>query len=336
LFTLIKMDGNKRLSAARVSNLGQVNEAFLTSMDENDHAHQEIGLKVMSLSSDGNSESLAVVETDRNERDSWLSSSPVSSEKNIKVGDLDDGEEIIATDGNNALFIDEKNRHCYEESITTTPYGMTSCQASYPNQPHQYYDLNLNNSSPTTFFSSFDNLGEGKIRGRMKEDLEPHSETQESPVILLKQNEKEKSKGVSQSEYTAIDLGLHKDEIQDGGISISVSYEIAPSANISEKDRDNSVHEVGDLDVSIRSDATEFFYTPDISPARSPIDGYVVENKRGVKFCEKSIEIGHDLLETSLNHLDESSVAEERVVGYLDQEYLRRMVDPNSRFFVCI
>ena len=331
----MKMDSNKRLSAARVSNLGQVNEAFLTSMDENDHAHQEIGLKVMSLSSDRNSESQAFAETDRNDRNSWLSSSPVSSEKHIKVGDIDDGEEIIATDGDNTLFIDGKNGNCYEEASTTTPYGMTSCQANYPNQPHQYYDLNLNNSSPTTFFGSFDNLVEGKVRGGMKEGLESTNEAQESPVIPSKQNEKEKSKGVSQSEFTAIDLGLQKDEIQDGGISVSVSYEIAPPATASEKDRDNSVHEIGDLDVSIRSDATEFFYTPDISPARSPTDGYV-EHKRGVKFCEKRIEIGHDLLEPSLNHLDESAVAEERVVGYLDQEYLRRMVDPNSRFFVCI
>lgn len=329
------MEDNRRLSAARVAELGRINQAFLTSVDESDNGHQEISLKVISLSSDENIESCSFTKTSCNESENWQSSSPVPSEKYIKGGgDKEVAEDPNATDGGNTPFMVEKNGNCCEEVSSNTPYGVTSCQASFPNQSYQVYDLNLNNTASRAFGNSLDDLVDTKPQERMKECLGSHSQKQENPVPLINREGKEGSKGVSQNEFTSIELGLHKDEIQDGGSMKSVSCNAAVTEKVNEIDPDNSALEIGDLDISVRSDATEFFYTPDISPTRSPINGYV-EHKRGVKFYEKNIEIGQDMLESSFDQFDENAFTDERVVGCLDQEYLRRMVDPNSQFFVC-
>ena len=328
------MDDNRRLSAARVAELGQINQAFLTSVDESDNGRQEISLKVISSSSDENIESGSFTKTSGNERESWLSSSPVPSEKYLKEEDKEVADDLNATDRDNTSFMVEKNGNCREESSSNTPYGVTSCEASQPNQSYQGYDRNLNNETSSVFGSSIDDLVDAKPQERMKECLESRSQKQENPVQLTHRKGKERSKGVSQNDFTSIELGLHKDEIQDGGNMNSVPCNVAVTEKVNEKDPDNSAFEIGDLDISVRSDATEFFYTPDISPTRSPINGYV-EHKRGVKFSEKNIEIGQDMLVSSFDQCDENVFTDERVVGCLDQEYLRRMVDPNSQFFVC-
>ena len=328
------MDDDRRVSTARVAELGQVNQAFLTSMDESDHGHPEISLKLISVLSNGNSDSCKFTKTNCNEDESRFSSSPVSSVKPTK-GITDDGEDINTPDGNCTSFIDGKNGNCREEASAIAPYGVTSCQASQPNQTHQRYDPNMNNSASTSSSGSFDDLMNANPQGKMKEDIEAYSIAQEDQGPLVEQRERESSKGVSsENAFTAIDLGLHKDEAQDGGCMKNISCDIAVREKVDEKDPDSSALEVGDLDISVRSDATEFFYTPDISPPKSPITGFV-EQKRGVKFSEKSIEIGQDMLDSSFDQFDENAFIEERVVGCLDQDYLRRMVDPNSQFFVC-
>ena len=307
------MEDSKRFDIARAANLGKVNHAFLTSIDEGDRVQNEISLKVISLSSDGNSLSSRFASGDCHEDESCLSSSPVLFEKHINE---DKGKDSGGTDEYDTSFIDGKSGIYYDEATNDRPYGETSCQASQPNQPHQCFDLDPNNSSTKAFNSSCDDLVKTKTVGRMEEGWQSHNQIQENSSQPIKQEER--TKGVSPNEFTTIDLGPHKDEIQAVGES-------------NEKSPDNSTAEVADLNLSVRSDATEFFYTPEISPTRSPVH---VERKRGVKFSEKSVEIGQDMLETSFDHFDDNHFAEERVVGCLDQEYLRRMVDPNSQFFV--
>lgn len=323
-------DDSKRFSAVRSAELGQVNQAFMTSIDDGEHHRDQ---NVTSVSPDGKSDLCRFVTTNCHGDSFGRSSSPVAN------GNCKEGGEVCAdcfqsTDGSDSSFVDGKSGNCFKEGAISEPYGETPCQTSQPNQPDRSFDINPNNSTSQAFDSLYEDSVKSTSDERMENGHRCYSQARKDSPALIKQEGTETVKGVPHNEFTAIDLGHHKGEIQDGG---SLDTRDPPCDGVMqnclhEENPGDSV-EIKDLNVSVRSDATEFFYTQDISPTRSPSRD-LAGQKRGVTFSEKSIEIGEDMLETSFDHNDDVAFTEERIVGCLDQEYLRRMVDPNSRFFV--
>lgn len=324
------MDDDLTCNNAKGADLGLVNHAFMTSMDEGDqHNRQEIGLKVISISSGGQEDVGHFIKPSFHVCEFRQKTSPVSAEDE-REGRNGIAEGLNVTCGMHTSCVSGKIGSDNDEEAIKQPYVKPPCQTLQPNQPHQCFDLNPNNSTPQDCKSSNDDLVKSNSQERMEEDLNFGKETKGISPTSVKQEGRRNSKGVPGStEFTAINLGHHKEEDQDDG---KENIKDASCAQLNEKSVGGAI-EHGDLNTSIRSDATEFFYTPDISPTRSPT-GINVHQKRGVKFSEKSIEIGEDMLETAFDHCDENATTEERVLGCLDQEYLQRMVDPNSQFFV--
>ncbi len=101
--------------------------------------------------------------------------------------------------------------------------------------------------------------------------------------------------------------------------------------------------EIAELDISMKSDGTEFYYTPVVSPSVSPPvnTSLVKRSDNRVTFDEASIEIAQDSLETSevaaVRRGSESNYDnEEEVRHFLDQQFLKNLVDPMQEYFVCI
>ena len=106
----------------------------------------------------------------------------------------------------------------------------------------------------------------------------------------------------------------------------------------SEKTGFEDATELAELNVSLRSDCTEFYYTPDISPQASPsrMDLRRLKSDNHVTFDETSIQIAQDSMESYEGAVGFHDSMDDEMLDCIDQEYLRRLVDPTQKFFVCI
>eukprot|EP00794_Sanderia_malayensis_P017591 gene17591-19344_t len=101
-----------------------------------------------------------------------------------------------------------------------------------------------------------------------------------------------------------------------------------------------AMNELTELNVSVMSDGTEFYYTPKVSPRVSPPSMAALRKKScNVTFDETYTEIAQDSLEfgeDSSSACVDPNLSFEEDASNAEQEFLRRLVDPTQKFFVCM
>eukprot|EP00112_Aurelia_sp_Birch-Aquarium-sp1_P011845 Seg249.8 transcript_id=Seg249.8/GoldUCD/mRNA.D3Y31 product="hypothetical protein" protein_id=Seg249.8/GoldUCD/D3Y31 len=354
----------KRLGFMKAAELGQVNQGFMTSIDEGEHAanRNDGGRAVIGISPENIMNSCRFIKNDHIEENPANNILGFSGQDRCDVeecGFVDEG--LKRPDAVNSIQLERTHEYHTEQfnNLTDTLEDLESTQNDQIISNDGAVGERASNGWGSTRHdvlkaAEIEGMSERpNLQGSMLNEIssvpsrvgELRRDSVEVPLDSLSMlqsqrvgaEERESPQGVSVAQHTAINLDLDNRLIENGSHAREGRKEESPQdgdvlrEELFDKSSDN-VLDTTDLNVSVRSDCTEFFYTPEVSPPASPTQG----DQRTVKFDEKSIEVGQDILEAGSESFDPSANLEEQVIGYADQEYLRNMVDPSNKFFVCI
>ncbi len=285
----------------RAADLGRVNQAFAASVDESEQESQRLAMDRSLITTKVNSV--------KDEKCFEQASSDIIQDRCNNMELKPDGGQP-KPDGD---LIEPRNSSNISMEFNQEPIGSSADLSS---------SINEKDSISVDYEGrEYSNITQG---GVFKETELRHRNTQgnvskeakgESHVL---KNSDELNYGLKT--YDSIVAGLQKDK----------------GSQLLATDADD-VNELQELNVSMMSDGTEFYYTPEVSPGVSPAPLVAVERKKSynVTFDETSIEIGQDSLENSEDIIADPSL-EEDVLDGVDQEFLRHLVDPTQKYFVCI
>ena len=354
----------KRLGYMKAAELGQVNKGFVTSLDDGEQAanRDDGGRAVIGISPKNIMDSCRFIKNnhvDENAANNILGFTGQGRCDVEECGFADEG--LKRPDAVNSTQL-ERTNECQADQLNDLADSLKAHESAQNDQVIANNGAVIDTASNSWGSTGHDVLKTAEIEGMSERPNLPGSilneissvpshvgelrrDSVEVPLHSLSMlssqrvgaEERGNPQGVSVARHTAINVELDNHLIENGTHAHegrkeeSIQDGDVVREELFDKSSDN-VLDTSDLNVSVRSDCTEFFYTPEVSPPSSPTQG----KPRTVKFHEKSIEIGQDILDAGSESSDLNANLEEQVIGYVDQEYLRNMVDPSNKFFVCI